>query len=1380
MKVRKATCRCAKKRSVHGVLLISLTAFVAGACAGPRLAYGAEPRTKGAGRFSGEPAQLISGFERPEEFKRLHCADCTAEQSTAFATQGRSCLKAVFEAHGRQALMYLAPQKSEHFDLSGYALIAVDVKGGNGGGSMTFGFCIYETQSKQFHKYFEVPRGGVATIRLDLRNAREKGMNLKKIRRIDFYVPFDYGHAEAYVDNLRLIPEGHISVDAVYFDNFKKLPAHTEVATEWHAVRVKGNPQFTRVDNAAFRGNKSPRVAAKQEADSGGWAKRFAVLNPGSRHKLSCLYRVSSRQVRPYMALRFLDVEYRVLAEKQMPFKVFDTGKKTAGVAEHSFSVPETATDMEILLGAQGGSGDVVFDAVRLDLAPAEAKVEDEVEQRWRASWIWAAAAARANEVIYARTTFSVAGEVQDAYLLVNVDNVVDELFVNGKALPPRKAASKWHTPDLYEISSYLRQGKNAVAVKGHNEDGPGALILEASVNLRNGRRIVVATDKSWKVSKKPSPTWFALDFDDTKWAAAHVVGRPPVGPWGDLAYHYLGHRDRLHVVAADVPASAAAGETIDACVTLQPETRPLGDHDIFVSMRSRDAVVARTRLKLPRPTSQWKAGKGVRLGPARLSVPRFLKQGECEILLESEGINFVREPTGGAANRLGMVKLARVPQAPRLATVQVKPYRGAPAVFINGMPIHYMSFTTLGTYRYGKNPILSNNGKYQRQFTDAGINIFSFSATNGWNGPDQFDYTETDQSIAKILEVNPNAYLMLKLWVAPVSTWWLDLHPEEATITAEGKTPAGHTPITYASKKFRADAARALRKYVEHMRNAFYADRVIGYMVCWGGEEWLYWGWQERLFPDYNPQVLDMFRSWLKQRYKNDVASLRKAWHNPGVTFETAEIATKEDRTRNDNYAFRDPQKSQHVIDYYQFFAHLSADTILYFAKVFKDATDGKAIVGVHYGYIPELAYSNHRLQHEGHLALSEVLASPLVDFYVSPQSYGDRAIGQTSTAMIPAAAVTHRNRMHYIESDARTFLTASGAGYGRCATLRDTIEVLRREFTINLCTGSNISWLDLGDGWYDNEGLVQTCGLAQKIGNASMHFDRSSAAEVAVIIDEKSATYQSVSSQIPSSLISKMRYKLNRVGAPYDMYLLTDLEQIRLEQYRLIIFSNLYAPDKETRQFIKERVAAEGRTLLWMFAPGYAVDGRLSVESMRELTGITIRKKDIESMLTVKITKPGPLKLKRGHSFGESFPFGPVFYADDPKADVIGRLSVEDLAGFCLKKMPGHTAAYLAVPTASVELLRALARHAGVHIYNETNDALYANHHFLTVHTATAGERRFALPKRCSVYGVYAGKVVARNTTGFTLDLPRHTTRLYFMGTQKEIERFTELLGR
>ena len=1352
-------------------------AIAGGLLAQTRLATGAETPVDWAALHAAQQEKLIVGFESLKEFERLDCTHCKVERSGAFATEGRYSLKAVFDGRGRYRSLHYIAGKNRYFDVSGFALIRADVKCGTGRDSVTLCFSLYETQAMQFGQCFHVAADGVAMITLDLRKAQEKGMDLKKVQRLDFYVP-QQCDAVAYLDNVRLIPEGHVSLDAAYFDDFRDLVTKAGGPTGWHAVAVKGRPKLTRVKNASFPGNKSARITTEQEADDGAWVKRVAVANPGRKHRLSCLCSASSQHVRPYVAVRFLDVEFRQLSKSRMPLKLSDSAGKAAAVAEQRFVVPGAATDMEIALGTEGGPGSVVFDAMRLDLAPVEEKADDEVEQRWRASWIWAGGRARPNETIYARTSFSVAGEMQDAYLLVNVDNVVDELFVNGKALPLRKAARKWHTPDLYDISRYLRQGKNAVAVKGHNEDGPGGLILEASVNLKNGQRIVVATDRSWKVSKKPSPDWFAPDFHDTKWAAARVLGRPPVGPWGPVAPHYLGPRDPLTVLSADVPASAAAGETIDVFLTLQPETRPLGRHDIFVNLHSGDAVMARTKLELPRPTNQWKPGKGVKLGPARLSVPRFLKQGECEILLESEGINFVRGEAGVPANRLGMVKLERVPQVPRLATVQVKSHRGAPAVFINGRPIYYMSFASLGTYHYGKNPILSNKGRYQRQFTEAGINIFLFSALNGWDGPDQFDYTENDQSIAQILQVNPNAYVMLKLHVTPAAMWWLDAHPEDAVaVSSEGRRAKGSLAISYASERFRADAARALRKYFSHMRNSFYADRVIGYMVGWG--EWLYPGWKEGLFPDYNPQVRDMFRSWLKERYNNDTAALRKAWNKHDATFDTVEIPTEEERARNDNFAFRDPQKSQHVIDYYQFFAHMSADTILYFAKIFKEATDGKLMLGVHYGYIPQLAGNPRRLQHEGHLGLSEVLASPLIDCYVSPQSYGDRAIGQTSTAMIPAAAVTHRNRIHCIESDVRTFCSGACSS-APCRTLRETIEVLRREFALNLCTGSNISWLDLGDGWYNNEGLVQTCGLAQKIGNASMHFDRSSAAQVAVIIDEKSATYQSLYSQVPRSLLSTMRYKLNRMGAPYDIFLLPDAKDIPLDQYRLFVFLNLYAPDEETRRFIKQRVAANARTLLWMYAPGYVRHGRLSVKSMSDLTGITIRKKDVESPLSVKITNPGPLRLKRGHSFGETFPVGPVFYVEDADAEIIGRLSVEKLAGFCLKKMPRHTAAYLAVPTASVEFLREVARHAGVHIYNETNDALYANRHFLSIHTATAGERRFALPGPRCVYDVYAEKLIAEDTTHFTREIQSHTTRLYFLGSAQEIKAFKSFMGR
>jgi hypothetical protein len=85
-------------------------------------------------------------------------------------------------------------------------------------------------------------------------------------------------------------------------------------------------------------------------------------------------------------------------------------------------------------------------------------------------------------------------------------------------------------------------------------------------------------------------------------------------------------------------------------------------------------------------------------------------------------------------------------------------------------------------------------------------------------------------------------------------------------------------------------------------------------------------------------------------------------------------------------------------------------------------------------------------------------------------------------------------------------------------------------------------------------------------------------------------------------------------------------------------------------------------------------------------------------------------------------------------------------------------------AVPAASPALYKLAAGLAGVHLYSETDDALYASGEFLMLHTRTAGSKRLCLPRPAArVTEVFTGEVVARHAAAFTVALPAKHTAAY-----------------
>ena len=149
-----------------------------------------------------------------------------------------------------------------------------------------------------------------------------------------------------------------------------------------------------------------------------------------------------------------------------------------------------------------------------------------------KAQWIWdqadAVESAPSNAPRYFRRTFELSGEMKNAQVWVTCDNVYT-LYVNGEKLG---GDSEWSTLDSYDVAKLLKPGKNVLAIEAANQGGSAGLIAWFRGRDASKNPTVLHTDASWRASQVKSEKWFALDFDDAKWAQAAPLGPPEMGPW--------------------------------------------------------------------------------------------------------------------------------------------------------------------------------------------------------------------------------------------------------------------------------------------------------------------------------------------------------------------------------------------------------------------------------------------------------------------------------------------------------------------------------------------------------------------------------------------------------------------------------------------------------------------------------------------------------------------------------------------------------------------------------------------------------------------------------------------------------------------------------
>ncbi|MFC1606465.1 beta-galactosidase [Candidatus Latescibacterota bacterium] len=722
----------------------------------------------------------------------------------------------------------------------------------------------------------------------------------------------------------------------------------------------------------------------------------------------------------------------------------------------------------------------------------------------------------------------------------------------------------------------------------------------------------------------------------------------------------------------------------------------------------------------------------------------------------------FISTPASAQNTGTGMVSQA-----------EVRIYKGSPTMFVDGNPTAAMTYTVAG----------NRKDKFFRDFGNAGVNFVSTGISPTtlpvWKGPDDFDFRSIDEIMKRIVKNNPDALIFPRVWLFS-PPWWNERNPDELMRFHDGTTKkdmmrlGGREFPSWASDKWREDASHCIHRMIEHIQKQPYGGRVVGYHLSSGGTgEWYYysnfvWFFNEQLenYLDYSRPQTEAFREWLRKKYES-LDTFRTAWHNDTVTFETAEIAPKKDKQSTDHFLFFDPARSQHVIDTYDFEAELVADTIAYFCKAVKDASGGHAFTGAFYGYVTGAV-------DKVYLATHSLLQCPDIDFITSPSAYSFREPGTGySTYRTLTKSVQLHGKLWWDENDYYTNLTPSSSwveGWTGPRTFHTTQMQQIRQLSNQIMHASAGWWFDMSGGWFDSVESMDMISRLNDIAERSVHANRESVSEIAVVVDEKSLLYLAMNGELYRPLIMEQRMPVGKIGAPVDWILMDDLEQA--PDYKMYVFLNAFHVTGKQKAALNRLHQNGAKAVVWVYAPGYVGD-TLDVNGCFDLTGIRLKSLDDKSPLHVEISVHGENVLpgvSAGSMYGTSNKIGPVIVGDDPFAELLGTLYGFGEQGLITKVVNGVQVYFSAAPVISSSVLRGIAEKAGVHIYGKNNDVLYVNKSFIGIHTPRSGERILHFPKPTDLYDVYNNRTVAVQATEVILDLPVRHSVLHFMGTKQE----------
>jgi len=720
----------------------------------------------------------------------------------------------------------------------------------------------------------------------------------------------------------------------------------------------------------------------------------------------------------------------------------------------------------------------------------------------------------------------------------------------------------------------------------------------------------------------------------------------------------------------------------------------------------------------------------------------------------------------------------------------RVAMHRGTPTLFLDQTPAFPGYFWSSGPAAGG-----FEHAPAARGYAQAGIHLHTFDVGTGgvepeWCGPrpgaaGDWDFSSLRARFGRVLDLDPEACFHLRVHLR-MPIWWRALHPGECALSSLGEG-GPYLGQSYASQVWRDQAEGFLRAYAGAVREAGLEERVLAYQVGAGDTgEWVCGDISmDAVCGDYSPPMRRHFQGWLRDQYRGDEALLRSAWKDPQAGFDTAQVPAAAAQLHTTHHSFRDPSREQPVIDYYRCLAQLCGERVIGFCRAVKEATGGRALAGAFYGYLMELAWNKcffgvgeesgySTYQRSGHLGLRRVLRSEGVDFLVSPYSYGLRGVGGDGSAMQPAESLRHHGVLCIVEDDTRVHLAEGTEEYGRVHTLEDSVAVLQRNFAQALCRGQGVWWYPEIDP-SRAPSLQPLLKRFAELGAFGLHLDRRPSAEIAVILDDESFFYQSPRNDLDLPLIFHQRlWGLPRLGAPFDTYLLEDLCEGNLPEYKLYIFLNAFRLDRARRHALAGVLRRQGQVALWLYAPGYLADD-LSLGHMEELTGFRFGKGEHPWGPMMQLTQfdhPITQGLPQDLSWGTHSPLGPLFHLEDREAQILGQVVYSQgrcKPGLGVKAFSEWTSVYCAAPNLPAPLLRGLARFAGVHLYSEAGDVLCAGPQLLGVHTLSGGARRFCLPRPVEVVcELFSGAEVAHNADHFEVELAPRSTALYYTGDQ------------
>ena len=646
----------------------------------------------------------------------------------------------------------------------------------------------------------------------------------------------------------------------------------------------------------------------------------------------------------------------------------------------------------------------------------------------------------------------------------------------------------------------------------------------------------------------------------------------------------------------------------------------------------------------------------------------------------------------------------------------------------------------------------------------DIGVNVFMFPVYAGdeginmesglkpfyknfFKGYGKYDFSEIEEILEKISSVeDEEVYIIPRVCLEP-PIWWQRENPDEVARDFRGEPQRE----SYASEKWRKDMTVALKALIDYFDNSKWKNKVIGIHIAAGGtEEWAYHSRYSAQYYDYSEVNRKSYIKWLLKKY-NTLENLSAAWGINLKSTEDIKFPKPAERTYAKEGFLRKHIGEAHVLDFYDFHNWIVADTINYFCREVKEYTNNSKVTGVFYGYVVSMPHNKKGLH-----ALYEVLKSPYVDF-ISTTNDGQEP-GKSWIFSSAVKSVQLHNKMWISEGDLRTCLTRgldvsmphavpdndyySSTVWKGPETAELTMSVIKKALARTVTSNTGIWWFDMFGGWLKDERFLEIISkTSTMLDNQNRNFLK---ADVAYIIDEEGYKYLGIDEVKMSAAVRETCHSIGSAGFMYDIYLLSDIKEDNFpaDDYKLYIF--LGGPDTsdENKNAIKEKLQNKNKTLLWLHS-AMAYD--------KEICGFDL---DLNEH-----------QFKEADFNGKTYPEVKLemLNFNDNKGFVLSRFKDFEPA-VLWKDYDGWASVYSLSISPHPHLLRKIALMSGVHLYNLTDDCIFAGGEYIAIHAKEGGNRRLNLPESdFNAQNAVTGEEIKVNDMFIDLKMEKYDTEIF-----------------